>query len=188
MTAMKEYIKISNEKGYQILNSGPLLLISSISFDNKNNIAPIAWQCLVNFEPVTKMMIACDKDHKTFKNILETKQFCISVPHISQLKLVKDLGSCTGNEIDKFEKFKLTTIKCDIVKCIAPEDCIAYLECRVYNIITNDSTGLIFGEVLNTKVDKLAYNGRLLSEKESGKTIHHLGGKVFISMADQLLK
>jgi flavin reductase (DIM6/NTAB) family NADH-FMN oxidoreductase RutF len=185
---MKEYIKISNEKGYQILNSGALLLISSVSQDKKHDIAPIAWQCPVDFDPVTKIMIACDKEHKTFKNIQETKQFCISVPHIFQLKLVKDLGSCSGNDINKFEKFKLSTINCDIIECIAPDDCIAYLECKVYNINTNDSTGLIFGEVLSVKVDKLAYNGRLLSETEAGKTIHHLGGKVFITTGDQLIK
>jgi flavin reductase (DIM6/NTAB) family NADH-FMN oxidoreductase RutF len=185
---MKDYIKISNEKGYQILNSGALILISSVSFDEKYDIAPIAWQCPVDFEPVTKMMMACDKDHKTFKNIQETNQFCISVPHISQLKLVKDLGSCSGNDTDKFEKFNLTAINCDIINCIVPDDCIAYLECKVYNINTKDSTGLVFGEVINAKVDKLAYNGRLLSETEAGKTIHHLGGKIFISMGDQILK
>jgi flavin reductase (DIM6/NTAB) family NADH-FMN oxidoreductase RutF len=184
---MKNYVKISNEKAYHLLNSGALLLVSSTGSDKKHDIAPIAWQCPVEYEPVTKIMIACSTNHKTFKNIEETMQLCISVPHISQLKLVKELGGCSGHETDKFKKFELTAINCEIIECIAPDDCIAYLECKVYNIIDNDGTGLIFSEVLVAKVDKLAYNGRLLSETEAGKTIHHLGGKVFITTGDTLL-
>ena len=184
---MKEYIKISNAKAYHLLNTGALILVSSISKDKKHDVAPIAWQCPVDFEPVTKLMIACDKDHKTFSNISETRQFCISVPHISQLNIVKNLGSCSGHTEDKIRKFNLTTTDCETIHCIAPEDCIAYLECKVYNII-EDETGLIFGEVINAKADKHAYSGRLLSETEAGKTIHHLGGKVFITTGDKIFQ
>jgi flavin reductase (DIM6/NTAB) family NADH-FMN oxidoreductase RutF len=185
---MKEYIKISKEKAYQLLNSGALILVSSIGTDKKHDIAPIAWQCPVDYEPVTKIMFACDTGHKTFKNIEDTNQCCISVPHISQLQLIKDTGSCSGYETDKIKKYSIETIPCDIIKCIAPGECIAYLECRVNKIINNDGTGLIFAEILNAKVDKQAYNGRLLSETEAGKTIHHLGGKIFITTSDFLLK
>jgi flavin reductase (DIM6/NTAB) family NADH-FMN oxidoreductase RutF len=183
---MKEYIKISNEKAYHLLNTGALLLIGTVGNNKNNNVAPIAWQCPVDFEPVTKMMIACDKNHKTFSNISETKHFCIAIPHISQLKLVKELGSCSGKNADKYKKFGIDAMTCETIDCIAPENCIAYLECKVYNIMDHDGTGLIFGEIVNAKVDKQAYNGRLLSETEAGKTIHHLGGKVFISTGNQL--
>ncbi len=185
---MKEYIKISNEKAYQLLNFSPLLLISTISADNKYDIAPIAWHCPVDYEPVTKMMIACDKNHKTSKNIQETKQFCISVPHINQLKMVNDLGSCSGHDTDKIKKYGLTVINSEIIDCVTPGDCIAYIECKVYNIIEDDGVNLIFGKVLSAKVDKVAYNGRLLCENEAGKIIHHLGGKIFISMDNKIYK
>jgi flavin reductase (DIM6/NTAB) family NADH-FMN oxidoreductase RutF len=181
---MKDYIKVSNEKAYQLLNSGALLLISSISTDNKHDSAPIAWHCPVEYDPVTKIMIACDQNHKTFMNIRETKQFCVCVPHISQVQMVKDLGSCSGHQNDKLKKYGISTSSCETIDCIAPDDCIAYLECKVYNLIEDDGTGLIFGEVLYARVDKQAYSGRLLSETEAGKTIHHLGGKVFISPGD----
>lgn len=184
---MKDYIKISSEKAYQLLNSGSLVLISSVSIDDKHDIAPFAWQCPVDFEPITKVLFVCDQNHKTFKNIQETKQFCISIPHVSQLQLVKDLGSCSGHDTDKIKKFNIQTIKSELIECITPDNCIGYLECKEYKIINEDGVSIIFGKVLLAKVNKQAYNGRLLSETETGKTIHHLGGKVFITTGDGIL-
>jgi len=185
---MKEYINVSNNKAYQLLNTGALVLISSVSKEGKHNIAPIAWQCPVDFDPVTRLLIVCDKVHKSLKNIEETKQFAVSIPHISQLKLVKELGSCSGHTVNKLQKFNINTFETEKINCLVPTDCIGYIECKLYNIIMDGSVGLIFGEVVFSKVTKEAYHGRLLSESEAGKTIHHLTSKVFITTSDEILQ
>jgi len=185
---MKDYIRLSNAKAYQLLNSGAMILISTVSANGKYDIAPIAWQCPIDYDPVTRLLFVCDSDHQTFKNISETRQFGISVPHVSQLILVKEVGSCSGRDNDKFSKFNIQTFQPENINCLFPEDCIGYIECRVYNIITDCSVSLVFGEVLSSKADREAYNMRLLSEAEAGKTIHHLGGKIFISTGDNIIK
>jgi hypothetical protein len=57
----------------------------------------------------------------------------------------------------------------------------------VYNIIIEGDVALIFGESVFVKADSDAYKGRLLSESDAAKTIHHLGGKTFITFADSVL-
>jgi flavin reductase (DIM6/NTAB) family NADH-FMN oxidoreductase RutF len=184
----KEYIKISNDKAYKLLNTGAMLLISTVSVEGKFDIAPIAWQCPVDYDRVTKLLFVCDKNHKTFKNILETEQFAVSIPHIDQLKLLKDLGSCSGNDIEKIQQFNVQVMETEKISCCVPVNCIAYLECKTSKIIDEGNVAIIFGNVIHAKVDKEAFNRRLLSETESGKTIHHLGGKIFITTSDYLLR
>jgi flavin reductase (DIM6/NTAB) family NADH-FMN oxidoreductase RutF len=185
---LKDYIKISNDKAYKLLNTGAMLLISSISIEGKFDIAPVAWQCPVDYDRVTKLLFVCDKNHKTFKNISETEQFAVSIPHIDQLKLLKDLGSCSGHDTDKIQQFKIQVIETEKINCCVPVNCIAYLECKTSKIIDEGSVAIIFGNVIHAMVDKEAFNRRLLSETESGKTIHHLGGKIFITTSDHLLR
>jgi flavin reductase (DIM6/NTAB) family NADH-FMN oxidoreductase RutF len=184
----KNYMKISNDKAYKLLNTGAMLLISTVSIEGRFDIAPIAWQCPVDYDRVTKLLFVCDKNHKTFKNISETGQFAISMPHMDQLKLLKDLGSCSGHETDKIQQFNIQVIDTEKINCCVPVNCIAYLECKTSKIIDDGGVAIIFGNVIHAKVDKEAFNKRLLSETESGKTIHHLGGKIFITTSDYLLK
>ena len=185
---MKDYIKVSNEKGYQFLNSGALLLVSTIGLDEKYDIAPIAWYCPIDYDKFTRLLIVCDKKHHTLKNIQDTKQFAISVPDISQLQVVKDTGSCSGRDTDKIAKFNINVFDSEVVKVKLPVGAIAYIECKVYNIIFDGEVALIFGETVFVKADREAYNNRLLSETEAAKTIHHLGGKAFITTSDVIIK
>ena len=185
---MKEYIKVSNEKGYQFLNSGALILVSSVGLNKNYDIAPIVWCCPIDYDKFTRLLFVCDKKHFTYKNIQETKQFGISVPDISQLQLVKDTGGCSGRDTDKIAKFNINVIDSEIIDVKLPFGAIAYIECKVYNIIMDGEVALIFGETVFVKADREAYNNRLLSETEAAKTIHHLGGKAFITTSDIILK
>jgi flavin reductase (DIM6/NTAB) family NADH-FMN oxidoreductase RutF len=185
---MKEYIRLSNDKAYKLLNSGALILVSSFDKKGQQDIAPIAWNCPVNYDPGTKLLFISDLAHKTYENIKETKKFVISVPHISQLKIVKELGCSSGHDTDKISKFNLKTIKAETNNCAMPEDCIAYIECDAYKLIEEEGVAIVFGDVKHVSVDKAAFSGRLLSESEAGKTIHHLGGKVFISTGNETVQ
>jgi flavin reductase (DIM6/NTAB) family NADH-FMN oxidoreductase RutF len=185
---MKEYQRISNEKAYQLLNPGAMVLISTVSSDGKFDIAPIAWHCPVDYDPITRLLFVTDLSHKTFENVDVTRQFVISVPHINQLEIVKKLGSCSGHDTDKIAKFNLDVFDAEMLNCKIPADCIGYIECKVYNIIKDRDVALIFGEAVFASADKEAFNNRILAETEHGKPIHHLGGKLFYTAYDALKK
>lgn len=185
---MKEYIRISNEKAYQLINSGALLIACTTSNSGQFDMALIAWHTPVDYDPVTRLLIVLDKQHKTFKNITETKQFALAIPHIDQLALVKQLGSCSGIEVNKIEKFHLETFEADQMKILLPTECIGYIECKVYNILNDGEVALIFGEAVFVKVDKEAYTGRLLTETKAAKILYHVSGKQFTYPADEVIK
>jgi flavin reductase (DIM6/NTAB) family NADH-FMN oxidoreductase RutF len=184
---MKEYSLLAKEKAYQLLNTGALILVSTMSTDQQYDIAPIAWQCPVDFDPVTKILFVTDKNHCTFRNIVETRQFIISIPHIIQVKLIKDVGSCSGSDTNKFEKFKIAAFKGNKINCLIPEEVIGFIECKCYNIVEDVTVAIVFGEVISASVDKEAYSNCLLSEKPEGKTLHHLSGNKFIAPGDFII-
>jgi flavin reductase (DIM6/NTAB) family NADH-FMN oxidoreductase RutF len=185
---MRDYIKLANEKAYQLINSGALFLVSSVSKDENYDIAPIAWHCPIDYDKTTRLMFVTDKAHKTYQNILETKVFVISLPDMNQLQLVKDFGSCSGSNTNKFEKFKVETIDAEAVNCKMPDDCIGYIECKVYKVLEDGEVALVFGEAVQTKVDTNVYGSRLLTENEQCKPIYHLAGKAFTTIGDTIFK
>jgi len=176
---MKTYKPVPLEKAYKLLNTGAIIIIGSENDSKISNLTPIAWNTLVDYEPVTRLLFVCDKEHKTYENISENMRFVVILPHASQAELVKQLGSISGKTENKIEKLAIPVFPSEKYKQSIPEDCIAYLECRAYRILDEGAVSIIFGEVENAQVDKDAFSDRLLSEGESGKTLHHLGGKKF---------
>jgi flavin reductase (DIM6/NTAB) family NADH-FMN oxidoreductase RutF len=177
---MKTYKSIELEKAYKLLNTGTLILVSTFDKSQKHNLAPIAWNCPLEYDPVTQLLFVCDLEHKTLKNILETQKFTVCVPHSSQYKLVADMGSCSGHDTDKISKYQVPVFRSEQFGHSVPENVIAYLECALVKFIEQGSVAIIIGEVIYAAVDEKAFKERLLSEIEEGKTLHHLGGKLFI--------
>ena len=132
---MKTYKTIALSKAYKLLNTGALIVVSTSDTSQHHNLAPIAWNCPVEYDPVTQLLLVCDKEHKTFKNITETQKFTVCVPHSSQHRLVTDLGSCSGQDTDKISKYHVTVFKSEQNGYSVPEDMIAYLDCSLLRII-----------------------------------------------------
>lgn len=180
----KKYKTVALEKAYKLINTGFLSIVCSRSLSGCYNLAPIAWHTAIEYNPYTRLMIVVDKNHCTTKNILQTKEFGMALPHISQVDLVKKIGNCSGKLYNKYEKFKILSQRAKNIDVLFPINCIGYLECSLYNHIEDGEVMLFFGKVLNAYAHKEAYQNRLLAENEPGKGIYHLGSKYFISTSN----
>lgn len=181
------YREISVDEAYRLVNTGPVVLVSTVSKDKQANIAPIAWSCPVRKEP-TRVMLGVGKSHKTFVNIEETGVFVAGIPNVSQVELVKAAGSVSGSDIEKLAELKPETIPARHSDCEIPTGMIGYIECKVAEIFDTGSVALVVGDAVGAAADPDAYDGkRLLSEKPAGKTLHHLGNKLFVTPGDQVI-
>jgi len=183
---IKEYIKTPTSQAYRLLNSGYLVLIASYSKKKTYNIAPIAWHCVVGKSP-TRILIAVGREHKTYKNIMESKKFVICVPNFSQLDIVKKTGSVSGQTIDKFSHFNINYTKGNRIKTKLPKGCIGYIECVLLKTYHQPETELIVGECKYAITHKDAFNKRLLCENEKGRGLYHLGGGYFSVPSHKIL-
>ncbi len=182
----KSYKALPLDKAYRLLNTGAVGIICTYSSEKGYNMAPAAWLTPIEYDPVTRVLIVLDREHKTSKNILQNGEFAIAVPHIQQVDMVKKLGSTSGKECNKIERFKIDVLPAEKINVQLPNYCIGYLECKLYKTIDEESVYLFLANVINALVDSTAFERRLLSETFKGKTIHHLGGKQFITTGNEI--
>lgn len=183
---MKSYVEIGLESAMLLINHGPVVLVSTKDEKGGYDIAPVAWNCPLGKNP-PRLLIVVGKRHRTCENITAAGEFIICVPHVSQAEMVRETGSVSGREIDKFDSMNIEAFAGSSVDAMIPEGCVGYLECKVEKVIDGGHVDIVAAEVLRAVVDKEAFDGRLLVEKEAGKTIHHLGDKIFAVPSDEVL-
>ncbi len=176
------------DEAYRLINTGPVVMVSTVSKSKQYDVAPIAWACPAQKSP-SRVLIGVGRKHKTFTNIEETGQFVVSVPNISQVAMVTATGSVSGADVDKFAELDIPAIDAAQIDCKIPDGVIGYLECKLVEIYGNDHLGLILGEAVAAAVDPRAYDGdRLLAETPAGKAVHHLGDRRYMTLADEVIQ
>ncbi len=182
------YSEISLDVAYRLLNTGPVVMVCTVSQERKYDVAPIAWACPANKEPA-QVLLGIGQEHKTFLNIEETRVFVAGVPHISQVEMIKAAGSVSGGKVDKFAHCGIESVQGEKVDARIPLGMIGFVECQVKQIFDTGELALVVGEAVYAAADPAAFDGqRLLSETAAGKTVHHLGNKVFVSTGDEIFR
>jgi flavin reductase (DIM6/NTAB) family NADH-FMN oxidoreductase RutF len=183
-----EYQDMPLDEAYRLINTGPVVMVATVSQDGAHDVAPIAWASPARKAP-TRVLVGVGKSHKTFTNIQETGVFVAGVPNISQAELVKATGTVSGRDVDKFVEYSIESISAREIDCQVPVGMIGYIECKVAQIYDTGKLALIMGDALYAAVDPQAYDGdRILSETAAGKTIHNLGNRRFMTLGDQIIE
>lgn len=182
---MPQYKNVPLNSAYRLINHGPILLVSSRSSRGKFDLAPIAWACPVGMEPC-QVLLAIGPGHQTFRNIRAAREFIVCVPGKAQVEWVMQTGSLSGAKADKFAKFKIPSFSGKKVRAQIPQGTLAYLECKWQRTIRLKEVGLVIGRCIHAAALAKAFQGRMLAESPSGKTLHHLGGNVFMLPGDKL--
>lgn len=184
---MVKYIELDLESSHQLINHGPVVLLCTRDSHGNYDIAPIAWSAPVQKIP-PQVLVVVGKRHQSYRNILETKQYIIAVPHADQAQMVRQAGSVSGDKCDKYAEFNIEHIAGIKVDARVPAGCVGWLECHLDENFDTDKTDIIVGQVAYASVNAQAYRDRLLTETQAGKTLHHLGQRVFAVPSDQLLQ
>ena len=183
-----EYQDMPLDEAYRLNNTGPVVMVATVSGAGAHDVAPIAWASPARKAP-TRVLVGIGKSHKTFTNIQETGVFAAGVPNISQAELVKATGTISGRDVDKFVEYSIESIPGQQIDCQIPLGMIGYIECKVAQVFDTGKLALIMGDALYAAVDPQAYDGdRILSETAAGKTIHNLGNARFMTLGDQIIE
>src|SRR5689334_2045268 len=125
---MKTYIKknfpVQNIRRF--LEPGPVVLVSS-AWKGKNNIMTMGWHTVMEFSPSLIGCVISSENH-SFNMIKKSNECVINIPTQDMAKKVVGIGNCTGSEIDKFDKFKLTAIPSTKVNAPLIQECYANFE------------------------------------------------------------
>jgi flavin reductase (DIM6/NTAB) family NADH-FMN oxidoreductase RutF len=168
---MKRYIKnpfpVSNVRRF--LEPGPIVLVSS-AWKGKNNIMTMGWHMVMMEEPSWVGCFIWDQNHSR-EMIRRSKACVVNVPTVDLAAKVVGIGNCSGRDIDKFARFKLTATPGRKVDAPAIEECYANFEWR--RIVSSQirKYSLFVFEVVYARVAR---------SPKFPKTIHYRGDGLFM--------
>lgn len=145
------------EKALTFIEPGPVVLVTTAD-GNKKNIMTISWTMAIDFDQ--HVVLTTGSWNYSFGTLMRTKECCICIPPASMAKTVVGIGMVSGENTDKFEKFKLSAVKGKFVNAPMIGECMACLECRVVDYI--EKYGFIILKVLRVAVNEKIEDKRIL--------------------------
>jgi flavin reductase (DIM6/NTAB) family NADH-FMN oxidoreductase RutF len=97
------------------------------------------------------------------------------VPTADLAKTAVQIGSCSGQDIDKFEKFKMTALKAEKIKAPLIKECYVNIECKVSAHIEKHNIFILKG--VNAWID---------SGRKEKRLIHAIGDGTFVVDGEKL--
>ncbi|MGO9014239.1 MAG: flavin reductase family protein [Dissulfurispiraceae bacterium] len=158
--------KMQLSKAFTLIESGPVVLVTT-SDGKKDNIMTISWTMVIDFTPV--FAITTGPWNYSYVALRKSKECVISVPTVDLLDKVVGVGTCSGADTDKFEKFGLTPVKGKYVRSPLIKECLANIECKVIDIVQKHNIVVLEGVA--------AYFDSSRKEK---RTVHAIGDGTFI--------
>jgi len=158
--------KMQLSKAFTLMEPGPVVLVTT-SDGKKNNIMTISWTMVMDFTPV--FAITTGPWNYSYAALRKSKECVISVPTVDLLDKVVGVGTCSGADTDKFEKFGLTPVKGKYVRSPLIKECLANIECKVIDIVQKHNIIVLEGVA--------AYFDSSRKEK---RTVHAIGDGTFI--------
>lgn len=138
-------------EAYTLQNAGSLVLVCTCGSDGRYDLAPIAWCCPLDYEPVSRFLCVLDTGHKTFRDLQESKEFAIALPRASQKELVDHCGSVSGFAVDKYDKFGIEFFKARRVNARIPSGVAGWIECSLSTIVIEGTSAIVTGNAVHAE-------------------------------------
>lgn len=158
---------------YHLLHPKIAIFLTSISKEGKANVMTCAWTTPVSDEP--PIIVACvSKGSYTAELIRKTKEFVINIPSKKLLPALWICGKSSGRDTDKFKKANLETGPAKKVRVPIINNCIGYIECKLWKVLEAGECYVFFGKVLSAYADDKYFKKDVWTVK-AGIPLH-LGG------------
>jgi flavin reductase (DIM6/NTAB) family NADH-FMN oxidoreductase RutF len=156
-----DYADIPIASAYELQNAGGIVLVCTRGPDGRYDLAPVAWCCPLDYAPASRLIVVMDTGHRTFADLSDSGEFAIALPTRKHLDLVKNTGSVSGSDIDKYDKFSIASFPAQEVDARIPEGVAGWLECRLLRIVVEGTSGVVMGEVLRAAAMPDAWKERI---------------------------
>jgi len=155
-------------KVYRLLEPGPVVLLTT-QLKGHANVMTMSWHTMMEFEPPLVACVVSPANH-SYAALRRTRECVIAIPGADLATKVVDIGNCSGDEVEKFDTFGLTTLPAGKVKPPLVGECLFNLECRAVDTRFVSKYALFVLEVVK------AWNN---PSRKQRRTIHANGDGTF---------
>lgn len=153
-------------QAFTLMEPGPVVLVTTNDGQN-DNVMTISWTMVLDFSAAFAMTTG--PWNHSYSALRKSRECVVAIPTVDLIDTVVGVGTCSGKDTDKFEKFGLTRVKAGHVRAPLIKECLANIECRVVDII--DRHNIVVLEGIAAYLDG--------SRKEK-KTLHAVGDGTFV--------
>ncbi|MEW6172451.1 MAG: flavin reductase family protein [Bacillota bacterium] len=171
--------EIPLREAYRLLTPGWVILVASQK-EGKYNVMTASWQMPVSINPPL-VAVSIAKRHLTADYILSTRAFTVNVPGRNLIPLAHYCGSVSGRDTNKFAVTGLSPIPGQKVPAPLIKECLAGLECRLWNTYDGGDHHIVVGEVVAALAAAGDFDKHWLFT--SGKDTfpsNHIGGPLYV--------
>ena len=143
----------------------PVTIVAAYGADGNVCAMNAAWAQICSMD---KIALFIDSDHKTTKNIMETKAFTVSVADVPNIEAADFFGIATGNKMpDKFERTGYHAVKSEFVNAPIITEFPVTLECELAEEINTENMHAVVGRIVNVSADEsvVGDKDKILPEK-----------------------
>lgn len=165
-------------KAFHKMSYGMYLVATELNGKKSGYIANTAFQVTSSPEQIA---ISCHKDNESTEAIRQAGSFSVSILKKElNVQLIGNFGFNSGKDFDKFKDVRLKQAKTGMP--IVIDECVAWLDCKVTQMVDVGSHWLIIGEVVDSDVvldeEPLTYayyreKYKMFSPKNSPTYIEH---------------
>jgi flavin reductase (DIM6/NTAB) family NADH-FMN oxidoreductase RutF len=168
----------------RLLNPGPVAIVTT-HWRGISNATPIAWTTPVSMEPPMVGVVVNPHRH-TSDMIRFSEEFAINIPGPSLLKQTAFLGSQTGLNNNKLESSGLQIFSGMRIDAPLIEDCLAWIECGLHDVIRIGDHTLFVGRVVRVQALDEAYAQNWLLESPKYSPLTYIGGSRYAVVGSPL--
>lgn len=130
----------------------PVAIISAYDENGKPNSMNAAW-AMVN--AMDKITLFINRDHKTTKNIVQTKAFTVAFATVDTMDVADYVGIASGNTVaDKFEKTGYHQVKGEHVNAPVITEFPVTMECELLELADTENLHAVVGKIVNVVADE----------------------------------
>ena len=130
----------------------PVVIIAAYGADGSTCAMNAAWAQICDMD---KIALFIDADHKTTKNIMETKAFTVNIANVANMETADFFGIATGNKMpDKFERSGCKAAKSEFVNAPILTEYPVSIECELAGEVNTPNLHAIVGKIVNVSADE----------------------------------
>lgn len=168
--ATKQDVPLDRIRRY--LEPGPIVLVSS-SWEGRHNIMTMGWHTVMEFSPSLVGCVIASSNH-SFELVRQSRECVINLPTTALLDAVVGVGTTSGIDVDKFERFGLTPEAMEGAgdfTAPAIRECHAHFACRLHDDSLVDKYNFFIWEVVAARAARTPRHP---------ETVHYTGDGVFM--------
>ena len=167
MTRRFDKVDLPLEQVRRYLEPGPIVLLSS-SHAGERNVMTMGWHTVMEFSPSLVGCVIASSNH-SFELVRRSKACVINVPTTALVDAVVGIGTSSGSEVDKFERYGLSVEEGFDAPVI--RECYANFVCRLHDDSLVGKYNFFIWEVVAARVAR---------SPKHPKTLHYTGAGEFM--------